>query len=400
MSAADQANEQMVDRLIALGALWSPALIAAFRATPRHRFLDRVYQYQRRSGRWKEVATRDPGPEELRLLYADRALITRLSPGSPREPPVPISSSSQPSLMAQMLEDLRPEPGQRVLEVGAGTGYNAALLAHVVGPGRVWSVDVDRQILAEAWDHLHAFPDRRVELRHADGRCGYAEAAPFDRVMVTAATADLEPAWLEQLAPGGLVLAPLALAPGLAFVVCGTVSGGIFEGRLTRAAFFMPLRAEGETGECAVEALPVYGTWHTLPAPWADWFDHRKLKQGWLGLIQSLVVYGLLRGLRVSYQVLADGEATFGVSDAAGKAVCWLGEEQWRVNGDAGRALGENLWRAFLDAGGPWPTEFRVRMGPVSELERGGGREVYERQGPRCRQVWELTERRERAVWL
>src|SRR5438093_8419622 len=110
-TAADQANQRLVDRLIAEGALWSPALIAAFRATPRHRFLDRVFQYQRKQDRWREVLTREPGPEELRLVYSDRALITRLSPRGREGPPVPISSSSQPSLMAQMLEELRLAPG-------------------------------------------------------------------------------------------------------------------------------------------------------------------------------------------------------------------------------------------------------------------------------------------------
>jgi protein-L-isoaspartate(D-aspartate) O-methyltransferase len=398
-TAAELANEEMVDRLIALGALWSPRLISAFRATPRHLFLHRVYQYQRRAGRWREVATRDPGPEELRLLYSDRALITRLSPGSPAEVPVPISSSSQPSLMAQMLEDLKPEPGRRVLEVGAGTGYNAALLAHVAGPGRVWSIDVDRQVLSEAWDHLHPFAGRRVELRQADGRCGYAEAAPFDRIMVTAATPDLEPAWLEQLAPGGVLLAPLALAPGLAFVVCGTAAGGVFEGRLTRAAFFMPLRAEGEVGAAEPEPAPP-GPFSTVAAPWAGWFDRKRPRPGWLGLVQSLAFYALLRGLRLSYQALADGEATFGVTDPDGGAACWLGEETWQVTGEKGRDFGVRLWRAFLDAGGPWPTEFRLLASPRGDVGRVGGGEAYERQGPRCRQVWELIEPRERPTWL
>jgi protein-L-isoaspartate(D-aspartate) O-methyltransferase len=388
----------MVDRLIGLGSLWSPGLIAAFRDTPRHRFLHHVYQYQRRAGRWREVATRDPGPDELRLLYSDRALITRLSPASRTGAPVPISSSSQPSLMAQMLEDLRPHPGQRVLEVGTGTGYNAALLAHVAGPGRVWSIDVDRQVLSEAWEHLNAFPGRHVELRHADGRCGYAEAAPFDRIMVTAATPDLEPAWLEQLAPGGLLLAPLALAPGLAFVVCGTVTDGTFDGRLTRAAFFMPLRAEGETVGPASEAPPT-GPFAKVTAPWAGWFERRRPRPGWLGFAQSLALYAFLRGLRVSYQSLPDGETTFGVAEPDGTA-CWLGEATWHVAGEAGLALGERLWRAFLDAGGPWPTEFRLRASPRGGVAAGGGREVYERQGPRCRQVWELIEPRERPVWL
>ncbi len=399
MTAATQANAALVDRLIGLGALWSPRLIAAFRDTPRHLFLPRVYQYLRRAGRWREVPTRDPGPAVLRLLYSDRALITRLTPGSRTEPPLPISSSSQPSLMAQMLEDLIPPPGGRVLEVGAGTGYNAALLAHAAGPGQVWSIDVDRQVLSEAWDHLHAFAGRRVELRHADGRCGFAEAAPFDRIMVTAASPDLEPAWLEQLAPGGRLLAPLALAPGLAFVVCGTVIDGTFEGRLTRAAFFMPLRSEGEAGEAEAEAPPP-GPFTTLPAPWADWFDRRRPRLGWLGLVQSLAFYALLRGLPLAYQTLADGETAFGVADPDRRAWCWLGEESWHVTGEAGREVGVRLWRAFLDAGAPWPTEFRLRASPGGEVGPGGGRETYERQGPRCRQVWEMIEPRQRAAWL
>ena len=104
-AAGEQANHQMVDRLIAIGALWSPALIAAFRDTPRHLFLDRVFQYQRKPDVWREIITRDPEPEDLRLIYSDRALITRVSPAGRGSAGLPISSSSQPSLMAQMLED-------------------------------------------------------------------------------------------------------------------------------------------------------------------------------------------------------------------------------------------------------------------------------------------------------
>jgi protein-L-isoaspartate(D-aspartate) O-methyltransferase len=393
------ANEQMVDRLIAEGALWSVPLIAAFRASPRQRFIDRVFQYQRKTDRWRELITRDPGPQELRLVYSDRALITRLSPCKPGEPQIPISSSSQPSLMAQMLEDLRPEPGMRILEIGAGTGYNAALLAHVAGPGRVTSIDVDRSVLAEAWDHLRAFSERQVELRQTDGRSGYPPGAPYDRIMVTAATPDLEPSWLEQLAGDGLLLAPLALAPGLAYLVRGTVRQSVLHGRLTRAAYFMPLRGEHDTGPAEAEEGPVPANLQTLPAPWANWFDRKLLRVQWHAFIQALVFFGLLRGLAVHYRTLANNQAIFGVSDTEQGCVSWLGSEDWQVNGEAGRDLAWQLWRAFLDAGGPWPTEFSLAASPHGGLEPVPGL-CYLRQGPRCQQRWQLPEARERAAWI
>src|SRR5208282_1519845 len=169
LSEGDLANQRMVDRLIAEGALWSPPLIAAYRQTPRHRFLQRVFVFHHRNEGWREIDTREPEAPQIDLVYADRALITRLLVNAEGQQ-VPISSSSQPSLMAEMLEDLRPQMGQRVLEIGAGTGYNAALLAHGVGPGLVHSVDVDQAVLAEATEHFAGFADRGVHLHHGDGR--------------------------------------------------------------------------------------------------------------------------------------------------------------------------------------------------------------------------------------
>jgi protein-L-isoaspartate(D-aspartate) O-methyltransferase len=393
----DQLNQEMVDRLIAEGALWSRPLIAAFRATPRHRFVDRVFQYQRKHNRWREILTREAGPEELRLVYADRALITHLRPNGAAGSLAPTSSSSQPSLMAQMLADLTLARGLRVLEIGAGTGYNAALLAHVVGPELVTSIDVDRDVLSEAWAHLRGFPDRGVTLHHADGRHGYADEAPFDRIMVTAATPDLEPAWLEQLAYDGLLLAPLALAPGLAYVVWGTVRNQVFEGKLTRAAYFMPLRAEGEAGSSDQEAPPLAADVRTVPAPWPGWFDRKRLRANWLGFIQALAFFGLLRGLQVHYRTLANGELAYGVERDGD--FCWLGAQTWQVNGPSGHELGWDLWRAFLDAGGPRPTEFSLQAMPGLKPgpERGA---AYFRQGPCCGQRWTPLESFPRPFWI
>jgi protein-L-isoaspartate(D-aspartate) O-methyltransferase len=411
-SLGDRANQQMVDRLVGLGTLWSPALIAAFRRTPRHRFLDRVYQYDKRSESWRAVDTRRRRPDQLRLVYADRALITHLSPAAPRLPPVPISSSSQPSLMAQMLEDLRLRPRQRVLEIGAGTGYNAALMAHVVAPGQVWSVDVDREVLIDAAAHLRAFARRPITLRHADGRAGLAEAAPFDRIVVTAATSDIEPAWIEQLTPDGLLLAPLAVAPGLSYVVCGGAADGVFSGRLMRAAYFMPLRTEGEPGEVVGESAPPRGPLQTLRAPWARWFERRFPRQAWRAFIQAFAFFGWLSGLALSFRTTEEGQPSFGTSDARKGHGCWFGPCTWQATGEAGRELATATWRAFLDIGGPRPTEFRLHAAPLTQLSapdggegkvrRSGplpsldGRTTFRRCGPRCQQIWELIEPRDR----
>jgi protein-L-isoaspartate(D-aspartate) O-methyltransferase len=399
MLDAHEANRQLVDQLIARGALWSRPLIAAFRATPRHLFLDRVYHHQRGTG-WREVPTAAPGEAELRLVYSDRALTTRLSAEEGDRPAVPISSSSQPSLMAQMLEDLRLRPGLRLLEVGAGTGYNAALMARVAGA--VLSLDVDRRVLAEAQRHLAALPDRRVTLRHGDGRDGYPPGAPFDRILVTAATPDLEPAWLEQLSEGGLLLAPLDLAPGLSYLVRGGVRDGGFEGRLTRPAYFMPLRDEEGTGDAPASAAGVVPAPETLAAaaaPWADW-PERRSRAGGADFLPALAFLGWLEGLTVTSAALPDGRSGYGVADLVRGHACWLGEHEWRVTGRAGDELGRRLWGTFLEAGGPWPTEFRLRAWPAGVWGPSEPEEevalAYQREGPRCTQVWELPEGRER----
>jgi protein-L-isoaspartate O-methyltransferase len=400
----EQAHHRLIDQLIARGALWSQPLIAAFRATPRCRFLDRVYHYQRQEGTWRVVPTQPLDKAGLKLVFADRALITRLSPSGPGQTPVPISSSSQPSLMAQMLEDLQTGPELTVLEIGAGTGYNAALLAAV--GCRVVAVDVDRHVLAEAERHLQQFPGRAVEFRHADGREPLPDGRRFDRIMVTAATPDLEPAWLRQAGDGGMVLAPLALAPGLACTVRGHVYSGVFDGRLVRPAYFMPLREEeratGPDPTAAPGALPSPEKLHRVAAPWGDWSE-RKTLPGAPGYAQALAFLAWLEGLTVAYQTGPDDRPTFGVGDLVHGHACWLGQREWRVTGNAGRDLGERLWRTYLTAGGPWPTEFRVRAWPAHGatpswlVESAGARLAYWRDGPCCQQLWELLDPRERA---
>ncbi|MCC6190903.1 MAG: methyltransferase domain-containing protein [Anaerolineales bacterium] len=178
----------LIETLKASGALTQPAVAAAFRAVPRHRFLPEV---------------------PLAEVYSDEAIPTKFSAGHA------ISSSSQPAIMAIMLEQLAVAPGQRILEIGAGTGFNAALLAYLVGPhGRVLSVDLDADIVAGARANLAAAGIANVEVICADGGHGYAPASPYDRVILTVSAWDIAPAWYEQLVPGGRLVLPLEFGLG------------------------------------------------------------------------------------------------------------------------------------------------------------------------------------------
>ncbi len=108
-----------------------------------------------------------------------------------------------------MLGELRLEPGQRVLEIGAGTGYNAALLEKIAGTeGRVVTVDIDPETAIRA---RRALKGTRVKVVTGDGREGHASGAPYDRIIVTASATAIPRAWHEQLVPGGLVEVPLRL---------------------------------------------------------------------------------------------------------------------------------------------------------------------------------------------
>ncbi|MBE9120191.1 methyltransferase domain-containing protein [Tychonema sp. LEGE 07199] len=124
----------------------------------------------------------------------------------------PIPQSSSPTVIAAALRLLQVPPGARVLEVGTGSGYSTALLAHLVGSdGFVVSLDVDSNLVKRASSLLTKNNLANVKVVVADGRSGCSTEAPFDRIIVWA-TADIIPhTWIEQLSPGGLIVAPVRL---------------------------------------------------------------------------------------------------------------------------------------------------------------------------------------------
>jgi protein-L-isoaspartate O-methyltransferase len=206
----------------------------AFTAVPRHLFVP--YYFVGVPGGYERLWNEDPDPRRrerwLRGAYADEPLATRLRDGEL------ITSSSQPSLMARMLVALGVRDGDRVLEIGAGTGYNAALLAHRLGPGAVTTVDLDPEITESARAHLAA-AGYDAAVVTGDGARGCPERAPYDRIIATVALPRVPGEWLGQCTPGATVLAPLSTG-----IVVLTVRDAAFaEGRFLRtSAYFVSLR--------------------------------------------------------------------------------------------------------------------------------------------------------------
>lgn len=218
MADAAELRHDLVRRLEASGVVRHGAVREALRTVPREMFLPQV---------------------DLEGAYRDIAVPTHRDP----EGRV-VSSCSQPSMVALMLEQLSVEPGQRVLEIGAGTGYNAALLRHLVGAGgRVVSIDLDPEICAEARVRTRA-AGAEVEVELGDGALGWPSAAPFDRIIVTAAAEDLPPAWWEQLTDDGRLVVPLHLGPRAEASVAWERAGAGLRALSRLPCGFLALRGE------------------------------------------------------------------------------------------------------------------------------------------------------------
>lgn len=239
-AAAAILRRRLAAWLYSEGYVSDPRIRAAFAAVPRHWFLRRFYVPVASSFTPVTFDPRRPDLGLLRMIYTNQALVTRFEEGCP------VSSSSEPAVMAVMLEALAVRPGDRVLEVGTGTGYNAALLATLVeAEGRVVSLDISEPVVDEARAALETGGFSRVAVHLADGRWGWPPEAPYDRIIVTAASR-LHRAWTDQLKDGGRLVLPFAVEPGSAPILWLERRGRRLHGSFRLYAHFMPLQGEGE----------------------------------------------------------------------------------------------------------------------------------------------------------
>jgi protein-L-isoaspartate(D-aspartate) O-methyltransferase len=174
---------QMVERILALQSL-TPAVEAALRHVERHRYVPDA---------------------PLADAYNEQAVITHTFPDGTH-----LSCASGPTIVAAMLDALDVQPGHKILEIGAGTGYNAALLATLAGPtGEVTTIDINADVTAAVRHHLDNTGYDHVRVLTLDGSDGAAEHGQYDRIVVTVGAWDIPQTWWDQLVPGGRLVVPL-----------------------------------------------------------------------------------------------------------------------------------------------------------------------------------------------
>jgi len=204
-------NDELVDELIKGGYLKTPTFIEAFREVNRADFV----------------------PEGLKEdAYANV--------------PLPIGfdqTISQPLTVAFMLELLLPQPGEKILDVGTGSGWQAALLAHIVGDsGKVIGIERISELKEMADRHIAKYEilTSRIEIILADGSKGYEEGAPYDKIIAAATAEEIPPAWKEQLKTGGTIVAPV----GNSIIAMNKTNTDRFETKEYYGFSFVPLVAD------------------------------------------------------------------------------------------------------------------------------------------------------------
>lgn len=277
---------RLVDRLTERGDLHDPAWRHAVATVARHVLVPAEAYQQDNTGTWVPVDL--TSPEGLDLVYSPVTLVTRLADrGTYQEP---ISSSLTPDLIVRRLELLDPHVGDKVLAVGTDSGYTTALLSRRLGDSRVFSVDVEKDLVDTARERL-ARLGFAPTLVAADGADGLPEHAPFDRIIATCSVRRVPWAWAEQLTPTGRILVNVQTAASASNLVLLRRYPDRLEGRFTQQSASSMRQDHRPYPSLVQPREPATRSWHT-PAPPTPWEDHRVVwfLAGLLGLPDGVTV--------------------------------------------------------------------------------------------------------------
>lgn len=379
-----------VDGLVERGVVRSVGVERAFRRVPRHRFVERFWVGRDAA---YEVGADGWSAEALGLVYADEALITRRDgEGNPT------SSASQPSVVAMMLEALDLAPGMRVLEIGAGTGYNAALMAEVVGdPRLVTTIDIDADVVAQTRGLLARAGYGAVEVICGDGALGHSAGAPFDRVVATVGCSDVSWDWVEQLHPDGLLLVPLDHGGSHPLVKLRIGATGRVAGRIVGWTGFMRMRGDlGTAGPWAVRPPDVGGRapdvvrplFPALERALADSSAGADAEAEWWRMPSAWYDFHFFACLcdERAYR----GPEGLGLVDDSGASAALIRRDGVRVWGGSGLYEGlESAYKRWERLGAPVLDSWRIEVVPrgVGIPESSGSEEVFVVERGRSRQV-------------
>ncbi|MDQ0376473.1 methyltransferase domain-containing protein [Amycolatopsis thermophila] len=333
--------QRLADLLWEHGDIDSPEWHAAMVEVPRHVFTPRVYD-QDHTGRWISW----DGADNLARVYSPNTLVTALADrGGYQEP---VSSSTNPTLMMRMLAVLDPQPGDRVLEVGTGTGYNAALMCHRLGDRNVCSVDIDRDLVDGARGRLESI-GYRPTLAATDGDGGLPSHAPFDRIIATCAVPAIPRAWVEQVAANGTVLTDFKLAISAGNLVHLQQMGDVVEGRfLARRASFMQMRHD-DAVQPAVARANGGRERRRQPGPAQPWRD---IPVVWF-LAQLELPRGVVYGMVLDQDTREPSAATLTAPDGSWASIDLSGDTVTEAGDTDVWGPVERAYRLWLDADRP-----------------------------------------------
>lgn len=240
----------LADGLAARGRLSDPAWRRALIEVHRDLFVPRIGRAvpDFPSGAPYAIDADERPAQWWDAVYSDTTIVTQLDEGGTSlasDTGIPTSSISAPGMVAAFLELLEVRDHDRVLEIGTGTGFTAALLSHRLGACNVTSIEVDEAVAAQAAANLTT-AGYTPHLIVGDGSQGWPDRAPYDRVHVACAVERIPRAWIEQTRPGGSVVLPWAPESRYGFIVrLDVVGDGTAVGRFVGSAGYMMMRGQG-----------------------------------------------------------------------------------------------------------------------------------------------------------